>query len=203
MNNNKFELYVADVESTGLDPNLHSPIEISIYRLYTKEQKTWYMRPTNFDTISKDALRVNGYKEDDLRGLTKYGKDTFGDPAKVLPEIENWLSDDMHTGTERLLCGHNIKFDLDMMKSLWGKCNAPETFPFNDRYYLDTMQIEVFLQVIGKTKQSEYLNLGSLVEKYNIKKEKAHKAEGDVRMTKDLLLKQAEICDASASFFFR
>lgn len=187
----KYELYVVDVETTGLSLE-HDIIEVSFYRLSNNDQKTWCIKPNRTDNIQADALRVNGHNLDDLLHRTKEGKENYIPAEKATAEIENWLMNDMHTTSERLLVGHNITgFDKDMLIALWDKCKAAESFPFSKRYALDTMQIQVFMDVIGITEPSEYYNLNGLVQKYGIKKEKAHRAKGDCKMTKDLFLKQA------------
>jgi DNA polymerase III alpha subunit (gram-positive type) len=189
----KYELYVTDVETTGLTPD-HDVIEVSFYRMSTSDQKTWCIKPIRIDNIQPDALRVNGHNLENLLHNTKEGRETYIPAEKATAEIENWLMNDLHTSEERLLVGHNIcGFDKDMLIATWNKVNANETFPFSKRYALDTMQIQIFMDVIGITEQSEYYNLNGLVQKYGIKKEKAHRASADVRMTKDLFLKQANL----------
>jgi DNA polymerase III epsilon subunit-like protein len=187
----KFELYVVDVESTGLTKQ-HSIIEISLYRISNNEQKTWFIKPLNFENIEPDALRVNGHKLEDLKGLTKFGKDTYMEATKVSAEIENWVMDDLHSSDERLLVGHNILgFDKDMLISFWKNCNTIDTFPFSKKFALDTMQIQILLDILSDN-YCEYYNLNSLVERYGIKKEKSHRSASDTRMTKDVFLKQFE-----------
>lgn len=188
----KFELYVCDIESTGLT-NDHSIIEISLCRLSTDEQKTWFVKPTNFDNIQPDALRVNGHKLEDLRCLTKFGKDTYMDATKVGAEIENWVADDLHASNERLLVGQNILgFDKGMLIEFWKKCNAEETFPFSNRFAIDTMQLQVILDIVSDNYCDNY-SLRSLVERYGVKKEKAHRSENDVKMTRDVFFEQMKL----------
>ena len=46
-----YAIYVADVETTGLDPYSNDVIELSLLRLSDGEQKTWCMKPFNFQSI--------------------------------------------------------------------------------------------------------------------------------------------------------
>lgn len=186
-----YTFYVCDVETTGLDCYLHSPIEISILRLSNGDQKKWLLKPTNPDTIELGALKVNGHKLEDLLGKTKEGRELYKNPNEVIIEIENWLSEDAMPSESRFLIGHNISFDKFMMEQLWVKCNAKDSFPFGRRY-LDTMVIELFLDYC-KGQFSEAYNLGSLNKKYGIKNEKAHTADADARATKELFIKQVEL----------
>lgn len=184
-------LYVCDTETTGISHIKGCEIiEISLYRLSDNTQKTWCLKPNNLAAIEQEALRINGHKLDDLKHLTKLGVDTYKDPAAVVVEIENFMAEDCVSSGERVLCGQNIIFDLNFIEKLWADNNATDTFPFGKRpLLLDTKQIALFLDVATGTK-SEFYNLSSLVTKYGVKKEKAHKAESDTKMTKDVLLKQ-------------
>jgi DNA polymerase III epsilon subunit-like protein len=186
----KFILYVLDSETTGISSDKHEIIELSIYRLSDDNQKTWFIKPKNYDAIEPDALRINGHKLEDLKLLTKYGQETYQDSVKVVVEIENWMLEDMGSSNDRILIGQNPIFDLQFMQKLWAESNSIETFPFGKRpFVLDTRQIQLFLDLANNTRQ-DYYNLGSLVERWGVKKEKVHRADTDTRMTKDVLLAQ-------------
>jgi DNA polymerase III epsilon subunit-like protein len=187
----KYELFVLDTETTGLDPIKNEPVEISIHRLSNNSQKTWCLKPINFDHISQDALRVNGLKIEDLRGDTKEGREKYRDPAKVIIEIENWLSEDLISSTDRILAGQVIQFDKTMLEHLWIKCNSGETFPFNRKYTIDTAMIEFFTDYC-KNEFAEGYSLHALTKKYGIKNKQAHSAEEDVKATVGVLNKQVE-----------
>lgn len=185
-----YVLYVADVETTGLDFYKHDVIELSLYRLTDNVQLTWCLQPTNLSTIDTGALRVNHHKLEDLRHETKFGRDTYKDPSKVIVDIENWISEDGVPTEKRILVGQNVSFDKNMLEQLWSKCNSKDTFPFGRRI-LDTMQIEFFLDWC-KGSMAEGYSLNNLVKKYGVKNEKAHTAEADVKATKEVFDKQVE-----------
>lgn len=188
----KYELYVLDTETTGLDPMDHSPVEISILRISNKKQKTWHLKPLNTDSISTDALRVNGLNLEDLLGNTKEGREKYQDPSKVLVEIENWLMDDFTTANDRIMVGHNVSFDKIMLEFLWKKCNSHETFPFSRRYGIDTFQLEFFLDLCKNESSSGY-SLNAVTKKYGIINVKAHTAAADVMATAAVFDKQIDI----------
>lgn len=188
---NNFNIYILDTETTGLSTD-HSIIELSILRMNGGDQKTWLIEPLNKNNIDKDALRVNKHIEDDILHKTANGREKYIHPSIVLPEIENWLNEDGGTSDDRIMAGQNVcGFDKSMLISLWEKSNSLETFPFNKKLILDTLIIEVFLDVI-RNKREDYYSLGSLVDRYQIKKLKQHRADTDVIMTKDVLLKQLD-----------
>lgn len=184
----KYEIYVVDTETTGLDSHTHDVIELSILRLSTGEQRTWTLKPTNPDNISTIALRVNGHKMEDLKWETKIGREIYKDPSEILVEVENWLADDGMPSESRVLCGQNVGFDRDMLQQLWIKCNSKDSFPFGRRY-VDTMQIEFFLDWC-KGEMAEGYSLSNLVKKYGVKNEKAHTAAADVKATSEVFVKQ-------------
>jgi DNA polymerase III alpha subunit (gram-positive type) len=178
--------YVADVETTGLDSRLNDVIELSLYRLGSggpeESQKTWLIRPINFDNIGADALRINGHKLEEIK--------RYPEASKVIVEIENWLAEDGATTFQRSLLGQNVSFDKDMLEQLWKKCESKDSFPFGRRS-LDTMCIELFLDFC-KGQYAEGYSLSNLVKKYGVTNTKAHTAAADVLATKQVFEKQVE-----------
>lgn len=175
-----FNIYVVDTETTGLDYKDNDIIELSILRCSDSSQKTWTMQPKDFNNISDDALKVNGFTREQLK--------TFEMPEKVVPSIENFLNEDDGAASDRILVGQNISFDYNFMTQLWKKVGSETSFPFS-RNFLDTKQIALFLDLIKGTKRSAY-NLGSLAKDAGIKLDKAHKAEFDTKATHELFLYQ-------------
>lgn len=184
-----YVVYVADVETTGLDSRLNDVIELSLIRLSDDIQKTWCLKPTNLENISADSLRINGHKLEDLRHETKIGRETYLDPNKVLVDIENWIMQDGVPTENRILCGQNVAFDRDMMQQLWIKCNSHDTFPFGRRS-IDTIGIEFFLDWC-KGSFAEGYSLNSLAKRYSVVNSKAHSAAADTKCTKEIFEKQA------------
>lgn len=183
-----YELYICDTETTGLDYIDNSPIEISIIRFSTNEQKTWKLKALNEPKIDLGALKVNGHNIDDITHKTKFGRENYLDPKLVIIDIENWLMEDNLTSEERVICGHNVDFDKNMLKFLWKKLESSDSFPFGRRSF-DTFQIEFFLDLVNKNLQQSY-SLASLLKKYGIKNEKAHTAAADTKATSQLISSQ-------------
>jgi len=189
-NNFHYQLFICDTETTGLDAYKNDIIELSLLRLNDEVQKTWFVKPMNLDNISTDALRVNGHKIEDIKHETKYGRDTYLDPKKVIVEVENWIMESGASREEVFLIGQNINFDKNMLEQLWKKCGEEDSFPFGRRT-LDTMQFEVLMD-LAKGVKSESYSLSNIIKKYGIKTEKAHSASADVRATKELFVKQLD-----------
>lgn len=128
---------------------------------------------------------------DDLLLKTKQGKEKYLEQEKVIADIENWMSDDSSTVDDRILIGQNPTFDKNFLEQLWKNNNAMDTFPFG-RKIIDTIQVALLLDLITDNKRKAY-NLTSLAKDFEVKLEKAHRADADTRMTKDIWLKQFDI----------
>lgn len=182
-----FVFYVLDTETTGFDEIENDVIELSIYRLNDDTQKTWCLKPLNEKTIEAGALRVNGHKLEDLTHQTKFGRETYLPADKTLIDVENWMMEDGVTSEDRILIGQNPSFDKKFLERLWKKCNSEGTFPFG-RKMIDTIQLALLMDLATGNSRKAY-NLSSLADAFGVKKEKAHRADADTRMTKELYLK--------------
>lgn len=194
----EYIIYVTDVETTGKTPGIHEIIELSSLRFCLNsqemEQKSWLIKAMNSDTIEEEALSVNGHKREDILHQTKYGKENYMLPTDFIPEYDAWVSmDDMSTH-DRVFCGQNPYFDFDHMKAMWSQYESIDTFPFiigHNTLIQDTKTLALTIDIAMGIKRERY-NLGSLVKDFGVKKEKAHRADADVRMTKDLFVKQIQ-----------
>ncbi len=177
----KLVLYIADTETTGLDPTKNDIIEISLLRLSDGEQETWKIQPINFETIEMRALEVNKTTLDDLKDKSKYK------PADiVLPEIENWVLEDDCSMFDRVLVGHNIQFDLNMMLGTWGKMGCSDSFPFPKwGNLIDTKGMALLYDFFNANNIDKY-NLAGCVKRFGLQKRAFHGATEDVLATKDL-----------------
>lgn len=190
-------IYVADTETTNLDPLKGDIIELSLLRLRDGEQKTFFIQPVNWENIQEEALRINGHDLQEMingfRVEDDGTKTIYQKPEKALVEIEKFLMSDSCPSSERVLAGQNIGFDIRFLQELWARNGQKETYPFG-RMYLDTMQIAFFLDYVNNVEREFGYSLSNLVKYYEVKKEKAHRAANDTRMTRDVFLK---LCEAS------
>lgn len=198
-----YVIYISDTETTGLDPEQHEVIELSMSRLipqedgsYNEEQKSWLLKALKPQTISDEALAVNGHKREDILHISKYGKENYQHPSAAIDDIEMWMLGDNVSAMDRIFAGQNPNFDIDMLKALWKRNGrTEEDFPFaveRGNRVIDTKMI-VTLFDICTGRRRKYYGLGKLVKACGVKKDKAHRADGDVRMTRDLLLKLISI----------
>jgi DNA polymerase III epsilon subunit-like protein len=198
-----YPLYFIDTETTGLDPTKNDIIEICFWREGEENSKTWHLKPVNPENIEDEALAINGHKKEDLLHKTQYGRDTYRDPAIVIPEIEAWLMEDCGASEDRIIVGHNPKFDYDFMIQCWEKQKSLESFPFgyltedrsgkkqNRSTLFDTIDLVKIVDICNSKRRKAY-NLSACVKAFGITKAQAHRADGDVKMTKDLFEKIIE-----------
>lgn len=193
----QYVIYVQDTETTGLEIGINEIIELSLIRLVFKDddfdadQKTWLLKALKADTIKDDALAINGHKKEDILWQTPYGKENYKLPEDAIMEIEDWITEDKMSTHDRVFAGQNPMFDFEHMLALWKSCNAEDTFPFltgHNRRIIDTKEIALFIDICLGKKREKY-SLGNLIKAFGIKKGKAHRADEDTRMTKDLLVK--------------
>lgn len=202
--NNGYVIYVTDTETTGLNPIENDVIELSMFRLlpqndgsYEEQQRTWLVKAVNPKTISDEALSKNGHKREDILHLSKFGKESYLLPQDVVDQVEAWMMEDNVSAIDRVFAGQNPKFDVDFLKELWKRCGrlTDDEFPFmigNGNRLIDTKQIVVLFDICTGRRRKHY-NLSSLVKALGVKKGKAHKADEDTRMTKDLMMKLISI----------
>jgi len=183
--------YVGDVETTGLDPKINDIIEVSFWRLSDNVQRSWFIKAINEEDIDDAALQINKHKKEDILGLSKIGREKYQDPSEVVMEIEEWMMGDEAQVEERAFIGVNPDFDIGFLKAHWEKVGCSDSFPFG-RFVLDLIQTTRFIDFCKGRRRQRY-NLGSMIKDFKIKKDSAHRADGDVRMTKDLLNKQVGI----------
>lgn len=188
-------LYSLDTETTGLSPQDNEIVELSFCRFKLEnpentEIKTWLLRATNPETADANSLKISGHKREDVLHLTKFGQENYLDPATTLPQIENWIASDDFSLDERIMVGQNIMFDYEMLVSLWKRNDNLDTFPFQmgpNKNVLDTKSLALLVDVCTGKKRNRYA-LGTLIKAFGIKKRKAHRAEDDALMARDLFL---------------
>jgi DNA polymerase III alpha subunit (gram-positive type) len=79
-----------------------------------------------------------------------------------------------------------------MLKAMWKKANAEDSFPFVEYGNLiDTKVLAIFYDFIKDNDVGTY-NLGGLIKKFGLKKRGFHEGAEDVKATKDLLMKFVE-----------
>lgn len=194
-----YSLYVVDCETTGTNSEKHDIIEVCFWRIGDAESKTWCLAPLSPENIEDEALAVNKHLREDILHKTAAGREKYRTPSEVVPEIEMWLMEDGAAAEERVFIGQNPMFDYNFLLALWKKLNAEDSFPFgywmdlregrrNQGIVIDTIQLARLIDVCTGKKRGRY-GLGALVKAFGVTRAQAHRADGDVKMTKELFEK--------------
>lgn len=110
-----------DTETTGLNPRIDRIISFGHVRLVdgkVAETIEWFFNPGDVE-IHPDALRVHGITKEFLADK---------------PLIKGYLARIIELVVDAIVCGHNVKFDIDMINAEL----ARHRFPSMDKYIRGT-----------------------------------------------------------------
>lgn len=193
IDNKKNPTLILDLETGGLDENIHAICSCSVNTLDGLNPKNWYIAPYG-KYYSEEALEINNISLDEL--------DTSGTAVEyfILELIEycNIQFGKDNFGKIQLL-GQNISFDIKFLKELMN-IDSPITrnnqvFQFKDLFHYhfkDSMILANSLKDVGLIPQDQSISLQKLYiylfgEDENSKN--AHNSENDVEMTRKVYLK--------------
>lgn len=174
-------MYLAiDVESTGLSSNcqvLTAYFIILDNKLNEIDNLDLYIKYNSYN-IQPKAMEINKINLDE--------HELIADTQQVAKEkikefVEKYTSEELLTPL-----GHNIKFDLRMLKSNDLLCNDYLT-----DYYLDTKDLCNELKNVGIVPRNQSVSLSKISDYLGITVENAklHTAEYDIRLTVELCKK--------------
>lgn len=157
------EDYVAlDLETTGLDPEYDSIIEIGMVRVRRGEVTAEY------STLVNPGMEIDEFITD-LTGITNDMLASAPAIAEVLPTARDFLGDD-------IILGHNINFDINF---IYDNCERQGLSPVSNGY-IDTMRIS--RRVLPDLKHHR---LADIVKALGVDHVQAHRAIGDCHATID------------------
>ena len=157
------EDYVAlDLETTGLDPEWDSIIEIGMVRVRHGEVVAEY------STLVNPGMPIDDFITD-LTGITNDMLAAAPALPEVLPAARDFLGDD-------IILGHNINFDINF---IYDNCEYQGLPPVSNGY-IDTMRIS--RRVLPDLKHHR---LGDIVNALGVDHAQAHRAIGDCHATID------------------
>lgn len=159
------ESFVAvDLETTGLDPQKETIIEVGLIHFYKGKIEERFCRTVNPDkTVSDHVLILTGIKQKDLLSSPPL--------EKIIPQIKEFIGD-------KPLVGHNIGFDISFLE---------KSFSFKNITY-DTFNLSrIYLPFISSH------SLSSIVEYFKIPYDEAHRADADAEMTGKIFLEMFDL----------
>lgn len=147
------KIAMTDAETTGLDPRKHEIIEIGLVVFESEAPFTIMdtldikVKPEHIETASPEALRINGYKEEDWK-----------DAVSIDEAMEMYRS----KARGCIFAAHNVIFDYSFIGP------APKKFDDFDRHKIDTFSLAWAKIPHDKMK---YWSLKSICEYLNISPE--------------------------------
>ncbi|MCC7160828.1 3'-5' exonuclease [Candidatus Nomurabacteria bacterium] len=155
-----------DVETTGLDRDVHEIIELGVViakmkdgALVVTDQIDFKIKPERIENAEPQALRINGYNEADWIFAV-----SLEDAMKELSKKTDGA----------VFVAHNITFDYGFIESAFKKTGAENKMHYHK---LDT--ISLAFGILHQNDDIGKLSLRVLCEKYGIENKKAHSAFAD------------------------
>lgn len=103
-------VYTFDTETTGTDTSRDQVIELCIQQGFGESARRWVWRFLPDVPIQPDAEQVHGISMEDL-----HGEPRFVERAAEVREV---------LGRAKVLCGYNLRFDLEMVQAELQRCGA-------------------------------------------------------------------------------
>jgi DNA polymerase III epsilon subunit-like protein len=167
------DLLVLDLETTGTDPSLHSTIEIGAVLLdrdTLQEIKRWsaIIKRQESNGTNPQSMALHGISLQEI----ERGKD-----AK--DAVDEFLST---FGTDYLLAGWNIGFDVQFLRALFRHTGHTDAFDKIDYHRVDVWSIAQFLKSMGILHR-DVTSLSCLCEELGLSRPKVHSGFEDARIT--------------------
>jgi DNA polymerase III alpha subunit (gram-positive type) len=166
-----------DIETTGLDTEIHEIIELGVViakmkdGIFTVTDKLDVkIQPKHIENADPVALRVNGYNEGDW---------LFG------TSIEEALKSFVEKTDGAIFTAHNMAFDYGFIEANLKRYNIPHTMHYHK---LDTISVAFGVLQNQNDDMGKY-SLRVLCEKYGIINPHAHSAYADAYATYEVFKK--------------
>lgn len=170
-------MIIFDTETTGLTKSLESPLHVQpkIIELYAMKVDDDTLEQTAEidllidpkEAITEEITKITSITDDMVRG-----KGAFASHAKSLAEF--WLG-------ERVVCGHNVTFDCDMLEIELKRLGLINKFPWTP-LRIDTVEMTEHYE----GRRLKLIDLHTLLLSKGF--ESAHRARADVEATHRCLI---------------
>jgi len=179
-----------DCETTGLDPVINAPIQISgIIDIdgVVQEEFDFYVKPFHNKKIDDYALKVNN--------LTKEKIETFEEPKIVynkLISIFDKYTDRYNKFDNLIMVGYSCLFDYNMLDQFFKDCGNNYFYAYAKRTQaIDLLPISMLMK-LAKRIEVDNLKLETCAKAFNLEF-KAHNSMEDIRVTRELFYKYLDI----------
>lgn len=174
-----------DCETTGVNPLKNDIIQIAgVIEDNEKEIDNFNIRmqPFSWENIEQRALDVNKITIEQLKG--------FPEPNIAYNKLVSLFDkhiDKFNKEDKFIVCGYNVKFDIDFLKEFFIKNSNMYLFSYFGPVK-DPMYIINYLRTLNKV-DVKSSKLVDVCEYFNIKIENAHDAMADIVATKEIVKK--------------
>lgn len=176
---------VVDVETTGLNPVVHSLLSVSM-RPVVRDSK---VPPLMLYTRSRTPRTPRIWEEWPKKNFAKFEREYFRG-AMCPATVERRVLEFRRQFPEKLLAvGHNIGFDMAFLRAYFGHPFMDEVFQY---WTVDTKSLEfaaAFRDGNADKLTGRDIGLGGSCERYGIEKGTSHTADSDTLATLQLLWK--------------
>lgn len=187
------KLLVIDTESGGLDPDTHSILSLAgvLWRdgVILMEHEVFILEDPVI--VTPKALEVNRI---DLVEHAKRAQTPKEAMCSFHSFVGSAFAEEFEKGEPAILVGHNVGFDIGMLKRL---CKFADVIRFEELFShrsLDTAGILRFLHLLGLVPESATSSTGGFAHfGIEVPTGERHTALGDARATAELLTRMMEL----------
>lgn len=111
------KIILIDLETTGLDPQLHEIIEIGAINVDTGSEFHIKVQPTHIETANVVAMKVNGYTEEKWEGAVSL--------AHALVRLGEFV------GEGKYMMSYNVSFDRMFIEKAYKECDIEYPFYYH------------------------------------------------------------------------
>lgn len=147
-----------------------------------KETINLYCAPFPDSDISEEALSITKFTREEI-----FQFDSPQVVCQTFTQILGKYVDKYNKNDKFIVIGHNVKFDLDMLRNWAYRCNERFIASYIDfKNEFDTLAFTKCLKILGRLPQTENNKLKTLCQAFQIPLENAHNALADTIAAKDL-----------------
>lgn len=179
-------ILVFDTETGGLEPRKCGVCSVTLKVTGEDKIKTIIIKPEEGVEYNPRALEVNGFT---LAQLEKEGIPV----AEAIMEINQFITDNFGYGVRPFGLGHNVKFDIDFLDSMYERNTGQKFSKQIDYHLMDTMMFAQMLHHAGIKRHSRFRLVDVYRELFGEDFKDAHTSNADVLATERVYLKQIGI----------
>lgn len=179
------KIFYFDVETTGLNPEKNGIIQFgALIEINGKivNEIDLKIAPFPSDVIEPEALKINGYTEDEIKGIE------FGHPEIFFNGLIEVLAEhiDRYDRTDKfIVAGYNVSFDIGFLRAFFKKNGDDYYGSWFDPYPVDPYPVLAFMRG-NDNLITKNLKLLTIAEYLGIEI-KAHDALSDIQATRQII----------------